>query len=361
MKTDPSRTRRIGLSLGDTENLRDGLGEFSIQLGQRIAARAPELKQQHGIEVFFHLRDSLNGIFGSNVSYLRVTKNQRWFHRQDQKFDLWHNFHQLNRTRPPLGTTHRLVTVHDLNFLYFKSGYSLWRDTRRMRRTLRQMTQLIAISNYVKNDFIQKMEWKRNIEVIYNGARDLSGIEKKPIQDWNEKPFIFHLSRMAKSKNVAAILGLAKSWPDMNFILAGPKSSDSDQVTSILQEMGLKNARIITDIEDSEKAWLFNQCIAFIFPSFTEGFGLPPIEAMHFGKPVFLSNLTSLPEIGGSNAMYFIDFSPEGMRKVVSSGIEKMKSHNKIIKEHAKQFNWDNCASNYISKYIEILKSDFTN
>lgn len=50
---------------------------------------------------------------------------------------------------------------------------------------------------------------------------------------------------------------------------------------------------------------LYESCVAFLFPSITEGFGLPVIEAMSFGTPVFLSNSSSLPEVGGNEAFYW--------------------------------------------------------
>ena len=356
MQIDTPQVRRIGLSLGDTENLRDGLGEFSVQLGKRIAQKAPELKAKYHIEIYFHVRESLKGIFGKEVSYLQVSKNHRWFHYNDIKFDIWHNFHQLNRTRPPIGTLHRIATVHDLNFLYFKSGYSLWRDTRRMRRTLSRMTHLIAISNYVKDDFIKKMKWSKQIEVIYNGTRNLSQAAKRPLPHLIEKQFIFHLSRMAKSKNVDSILRLAKVWPEMTFVLSGPESRDSDHVLKVIKELALTNVELITNIDDEQKAWLYEQCAAFIFPSITEGFGLPPIEAMHFGKPVFLSRLTSLPEIGGAQAIYFDDFSAESMRGVMQLGIHQLQAQKEQIQKHAQIFDWDICAKSYINSYLQLLK-----
>jgi glycosyltransferase involved in cell wall biosynthesis len=72
---------------------------------------------------------------------------------------------------------------------------------------------------------------------------------------------------------------------------------------------------VLLGVDDSVKAWLLANCEAFLFPSLAEGFGLPPLEAMHFGTPVFLSDRTSLPEVGGTQAGYFREFSASAMRK----------------------------------------------
>ena len=70
-------TRRIGISLGQIGALHDGLGEFSLQIGQRVAAQAAAWQAAHGIRFDFHLREKLFGLFGSQVNYLPVTRWQR--------------------------------------------------------------------------------------------------------------------------------------------------------------------------------------------------------------------------------------------------------------------------------------------
>ena len=67
------------------------------------------------------------------------------------------------------------------------------------------------------------------------------------------------------------------------------------------------------EISDMDKYWLYKNCEAFVFPSMYEGFGLPVIEAMNFGKPVFLSTFSSLPEVGGKYALYWENFDSQLM------------------------------------------------
>lgn len=64
--------RRIGISLGNIGALHDGLGEFSLQIGQRVAAAAPLWREQFGIAFDFHLRDKLFGLFGADAAYLAL-------------------------------------------------------------------------------------------------------------------------------------------------------------------------------------------------------------------------------------------------------------------------------------------------
>ena len=64
---------RVGISLGGIGGLQDGLGEFALQIGQRVARAAPEWRKRHGVEFDFHLREKLFGLFGAGVGYLPVT------------------------------------------------------------------------------------------------------------------------------------------------------------------------------------------------------------------------------------------------------------------------------------------------
>ena len=100
-------------------------------------------------------------------------------------------------------------------------------------------------------------------------------------------------------------------------------------------------------------------CTAFLFPSIREGFGLPPIEAMSFGKPTFLSDRTSLPEIGGSESNYWTNFDPEYMKTVLFAGLEEHENNKpekeNLIKKRAASFNWEASAAEYFNIYKKIL------
>jgi glycosyltransferase involved in cell wall biosynthesis len=164
---------------------------------------------------------------------------------------------------------------------------------------------------------------------------------------------------LAPSKNVEAILQLARIWPEKNFVIAGPGGSDFDRVKNAAQHMKIGNVTLLPSIDTRQKAWLYQHCDAFLFPSIAEGFGLPPIEAMYFGKPVFASNRTSLPEICGNNAFYFDDFMPEKMRDVVELGLQTYAKDNpsEAIKLHTRRFSWEKAAQSYLTLYLQLASN----
>ena len=349
--------RRIGISLGNIGALHDGLGEFALQIGSRIAAQAPAWRVKHGIQFDFHVRDKLVGLFGADVGYLPVSRWQRLRHVQPVPYVLWHSLHQLNKNLPPASCGPRVVTVHDLNYLYGRNAFSTWRHQRRTLALMQRTDQVVAISQYTAGDVKQRLGWAGPLQVIHNGARSFVAAPREPLPGWadqDERPFLYHLSRMSPSKNPLAIIELARAWPQMLFVLCGPPSDDAKHLRAAVR---LPNVHFHLGINDAQKAWAYAHCTGFLFPSLTEGFGLPPIEAMHFGKPVFLARRTCLPEIGGDAADYFDDFDAESMRRVVERGLARQLQAGRAdaIRAHAAQFDWDRAAAAYLDLYRRLL------
>lgn len=350
--------RRIGISLGNLGNLHDGLGEFAVQIGQAVAAVAPAWRERDGLQFDFHLRAEHQGLFGDGVGYLPVNRWQRLRHVQPHRYDIWHSLHQLNKNLPPAGAGQRLVTVHDLNYLYGRNRWSTWRHHRRTLALMRRIDRVVAISRHTAADVHKHLGWTGPTEVILRGARPFAQTAQQPLPGWqadDARPFLFHLSRMSPSKNPAALIGLAREWPEMLFVMCGPEGHDS---RTLRDSVSLPNVQFHLSISDAQKAWAFAHCAGFVFPSWTEGFGLPPIEAMQFGKPVFLSRLTSLPEIGGDAADYFDDFAPQAMRGVVEAGLQRHRSdpgRAQAIQAHAARFDAARAADEYLALYRRLL------
>jgi glycosyltransferase involved in cell wall biosynthesis len=352
-------TRHIGISLGRLSHWHDGLGEFSRQLGLALAARAPQLAQELGWRLHFHLPAAFHGVFGDQVGYLATHTSQRFLHLRSTRFALWHCLHQHNRLRAPLGTQRRVETVHDLNFLHLKQGARIEHYRQRHRRRLAACDAGIAITHHVAQDIARELvPLATPIHVIHNGATDLTAVPREPLPGLTDgPPYLLHISRLAPSKNIVALLALAAAWPGQRFVLAGAPSPYADEVRRLVAERGLANVRLQIDLSEGQKAALYAGCTGFLFPSLTEGFGLPPIEAMHFGKPTFLSRLTSLPEVGGVLAHYFETFDGAAMREVVQAGLaaDGAPGRTEAIAAHARSFSWVRCAEAHVALYRGLV------
>ena len=103
-----------------------------------------------------------------------------------------------------------------------------------------------------------------------------------------------------------------KKFPEYELYIAGALTSEyPEYIRQRLDKETIKNVTLLGKVSTEEKVWLYKNCTAFFFPSLFEGFGLPVIEAMQFGKPVFCSDKTSLKEIGSDKAWFWTDFEPD--------------------------------------------------
>jgi glycosyltransferase involved in cell wall biosynthesis len=354
--------RHIGLGLGRIRHWHDGLGEFSRQLLLAFAARAAELRESHQIQLHAHLPRGFHGLFGPDIGYLDTGTTQRWLHLARPQFALWHTLHQHNRLRAPWGTMRRVETVHDLNFLHTKDAAKAERYRLRLQHRLERADTVIAITHHVAGDIRARLPTLATpLQVVHNGATDLTRAPQAAVDGvgvaQGARPYLLHVSRLAPTKNITALLDLAAAWPEQPLVLAGARSDYTDGVARSIAERGLRNVTLRLDVSEAQKAWLYAHCLGFVFPSLAEGFGLPPIEAMHFGKPVFLSRLTSLPEVGGPVAHYFDDFDGAAMRRVVEAGLvaHAAPGRSVAVAAHARQFDWRRCADAHIAIYLQLL------
>lgn len=343
--------RRIALQFGQLTHFNEGLGEFSRQLGSHLAARAPQLQSERGWRFSFILPAALHGYFGDAVDYVHLDSSHRRAHQTDPAFDVWHGLHQHMRFRPPRNAACRLVTVHDLNHRYAKQGLSLWWQERRLRRQVGGVERLVAISEHVREDIAKWWPWAPPVSVIHNGVADLASVAQEAVPELVGQCYFFHISRMSPSKNVGALIRMAAIWPERLFVFSGPDSPEVARHREEVAVLNLSNVRFICDVSEAQKAWLYKHCDAFLFPSLMEGFGLPPIEAMHFGVPVVVSRLSCLPEICGDAASYWDDFEPVTMKRVVERALSLEPSCVERRLSRAALYGWSRCAQQYLDLY----------
>jgi glycosyltransferase involved in cell wall biosynthesis len=133
-----------------------------------------------------------------------------------------------------------------------------------------------------------------------------------------------------------------------------------NQVIEVAKKLGVENRMIITGpVSESDKYRYIRDCEIFAFPSLAEGFGLPVIEAMRFGKKTLLSRHTCLPEIGGDcsyyldsdDPEYLIDFAKNQLIDIINENADKEKIIN-----WSKKYSWDEAAKGYEKLYDRLLK-----
>ena len=149
-----------------------------------------------------------------------------------------------------------------------------------------------------------------------------------------------------------------KHFPDHDLYVCGDDHfAYSKVVREHIEQLPTKNAYLTGKISAEEKVWLYRHCEAFLFPSVGEGFGLPAIEAMQFGKAVFISTATCLPEICGDCAMVWEHLHPDDMAAVVKqrlAGFYADATQMEKVKNHAKEFSYGKHIAAYVKLYKEL-------
>jgi glycosyltransferase involved in cell wall biosynthesis len=181
-----------------------------------------------------------------------------------------------------------------------------------------------------------------------------------------EGPYFLGLSTLEPRKNLDhAIRCLARviqeaNLPDLHLVLVGTKGWLFDKIFTELDKAGPVRKRVILTgfVDDADLAALYSGALGFIYPSFYEGFGLPPLEAMQCGVPVITSNTSSLPEVVG-NAGIMLDPRDED---ALCQAMLKVYQDNKLRAEMAKmsleqaaKFSWEKCVRQTIDGYKAAL------
>lgn len=361
MEVETTR-HKVAIYLFDIRNRNVGLGEFEWQLGSELARRAGTLRRQHGIELTFIVPKKYVGQFGDEVRYIALTPLLRCMVRySSERFDICHLTQQMSKLKFMRNAGVNLMTVHDINFMYEKSGHKLERRKRKFAKALKRADVLTYISQFVKSDVEAHFSPRMEGSVIYNGVTDLNDVHGDISRFGIADGYLFHISSLLPKKNVHKLVEMMRYLPDERLVVVGNLSTEYiSGIKAKIAEWRLTNVIMLENVSNEEKAELYRHCKAFLFPSLCEGFGLPPLEAMYFGKPVFLSSLTSLPEVGGANAYFFDNLNEENMALTVREGLAdfytRPEEAAEAVRRHAASFTWSQCAESYIQLYLKLLK-----
>ena len=183
-----------------------------------------------------------------------------------------------------------------------------------------------------------------------------------------DTPYIVSLSTLEPRKNIDQVIRCfaqlvqQQNIKDLCLVLVGSKGWKYDKIFEEISNFSFLKHRIIVTgyVADEDLAALYSGALAFVYPSFYEGFGLPPLEAMQCGVPVITSNTSSLPEVVGDAG---IMVSPTDTDALCHSILEIYNNpslrDSMSVKslERAKQFSWQKCTQETIDAYKTALNS----
>lgn len=333
----------------------NGLYVFSKDLGNCLARQQPADMSFH-----FYLPQKQFGIFGPDKQYEKHRSLDKFFRFGTGHFDVWHVTTTLSWYRPFRSKVKMVYTIHDLNFLMEDKDKP--ERNKRVLKLIQKRAQradyIVAISQFALDMANEHLPIKGKPQrVIYNGTSEPpAGMKPPPYQP--KKRFLFSIGQMYPRKNFHVLPPLLVG-NDLELVIAGLHQTNyADKVWEAARHYGVADrVHLVGPVAEEEKHWYYQHCFAFLFASFAEGFGLPVVEAMQYGKPVFLSAETCLPEVGGEAAYYFRSFEPGAMQEAFANGMKHYEDTNagQKIKERARFFSWEKAAGEYIEVYRELL------
>lgn len=291
------------------------------------------------------------------------------------KLDL---LHCTSNTAPIRCSVPLVLTLHDIIFMEprDKSNKSLYQNMgwlyRRLvvPRILKKCKYIITVSDFERNNIITKLGIpSERMVMIYNGYNEwfkpLKDLDMKYRKYIKEPGYFFFLGNTDPKKNTERTLIAYSKYLELSKVKRKLLMADLDK--SYLDDIIVKNhiENIYPNIQmpgyivNSDLPYIYNNAFAFLYTSLRESFGIPLLEAMACGTPVITSNTSSMPEIGGRNAILVNPESPGEIAQMMIK-LEKDRDFYDQQKElgikRAKLFSWRQTAEQLLEVYERVYK-----
>lgn len=268
-------------------------------------------------------------------------------------------FHSTTFTIPPSSSYDKFIfTIYDVSFYthpQFHLKENIEHCLKGTKEAVKKADVIIVISENTKNDLIKYFDCPENKIFVTYLACDLKfykkireSEKKKILRKYKiDKPFIFHLGSLEPRKNT---LGLIKAYcllpkklrDEYYLVIGGGKGWLNNPIRDYIRKYNLsRDIKIIGYISDYDLPAFYQSAKCFVYPSFYEGFGIPPLEAMASGCPTLVSNTSSLPEICQEGVIYCkpnnIEDISKKMERLITANNKGLIKKGKI---QAKKFSW---------------------
>ncbi|MFH1412732.1 MAG: glycosyltransferase family 1 protein [bacterium] len=344
----------------------DKTNKYVLFLNSAKDIKLPEFKQSNVWLVYRRFPNKfLNyGLF-KFLNYPKVDKLMR------QSVDIWWMPH-FNFISLPAGKN--ILTFHDLSFLrypeFFSTRKNFWHKMVNVKKLTKKFDHIVAISENTKRDLIELCDLPEDkITVIFSAISN----KYKKVEEQNKlarvkqkyglpKKFILYLGTIEPRKNIESLILAYNDLRDNNqflydheLIIAGADGWKSKQVYDIADKSPYySNIKFLGYVDDEDKACLYSLASLFVFPSFYEGFGFPPLEAAACGTPVVSSFASSIPEIMADSALLVDPYNYRQISLAMEQVLTNEELKQKLIAkglQRAKEFNWQKTALGYLKLF----------
>ena len=269
-----------------------------------------------------------------------------------------------------------IVTMHDLSFEKYPETFSLkkrlWHAFVSPKKICRRADLIIAVSESTKSDLAInygidslklaaiKSGLSGDFKVISRNDQKLLEIKEKYNLPYK---FILYLGTVEPRKNIIGIIRAYNQLRKINdaglnkykLVIAGTSGWKNKKIFDEINKSTFASDIFLPGfIEDEDKPYAYNLASLFVSPSFFEGFGFPPLEAMASGVPVIVSNNSSLPEIVGNAGILIDPDKPDEIFQAIKEVLLNRELREKLREkglEQAKKFSWLKTAK----EFLEII------
>ena len=349
--------KKVLVDIYKIKDMYSGLGQFSLNFAKELLMHS---KTNYAID-FLIPNGKKPNLGETNYNLVKANFFKQIIPQLNKEYSIWHSLQQFPLFKPNKKAIW-ILTIHDLNFLIEKNDVKKKKYLKKLQKNVNKADYITTISNYSRLQIEKNLNLKgKKVQVIYNGIDSFKNIPKEKPDFIVEKKFFFSIGIFNPKKNFASLIPVMKHFPDYHLIIAGNNQTTyGKEVQEKIDELNLSDRIILPGkINESNKQWLYENCEAFLFPSLAEGFGMPVVEAMKLGKAVFLSKLTSLPEIGGDVAFYYDNFEEKHMANLMKEKLDEVSKNEEKFslrtKKYAEKFNWKTCVLEYLELYNKIV------
>jgi glycosyltransferase involved in cell wall biosynthesis len=276
-------------------------------------------------------------------------------------------------TSPPFSPCPVVVSIHDLSFEHLPQTFK-WRSRKQLqitvRRSAREAAQVIALSEYARHDIINSYHVSpEKVSVVplaapacFQPVRNEEELQRVRQTYGIENDYILSVGAIQPRKNlsrlVAAYSRLRRAKPAgklPKLVLVGKCAWLYDETLRTIKELEVSDSVILTGyVPDKDLPALYSGAVCFVYPSYFEGFGLPPLEAMKCGAPVIVGDRTSLPEVVGDAGLLVDPFDVGALAAAIEKVINDSDLRGALsVKglERAKLFDWRQTAQQTLAIY----------
>jgi glycosyltransferase involved in cell wall biosynthesis len=358
----------------------DGISRFTYEVVKRITVNNPT----HRFVLIFDKNFDKRLLFSQNTEGIVLKPATRhpllWY--------FWHEFllpEMLQKTGseiflspdgiiPLRSSIPSIPVIHDISFYHRPKDtppHVSWYYRYFFRKFAEKAARIITVSTFSKDDISSYLGIKPGmIDVAYNGVSEYftpalpSETEKFRKKLTGGNPYFLFVGNFSPRKNIPGVIkayDLFRSSSDFNhkLVLTGGKLFLNSETDRLLKNSYRASDIIVTGpMRHEDLRLLYSSAAALVFVPWFEGFGIPAAEAMRCGTPVILSNTTSLPEIGGTSALFVNPGNTSeisnAMIKILTDETLRISMISKGLIESQK-FTWDNCAESVWQSVKKVI------